>query len=186
MTEQPGLFALPDPPSVPPARAPRDRGRRGEHWIRPVVADLHIVDSRALREATFQLRSKSVTINLGAANDEPDLLDEHQEIATSNAAAARWWIDHTTGMWPELAEALRIDIVDIDATEETTRRVRAHWSVSVTITDLHLLRSRTGDSPLPDESFPELWNRTADPFAPLAGLHGATWEPIAVEVTRGR
>ena len=72
MTEQPGLFALPDPPSAPPARAPRDRGRRGEHWTRTVVADLHIVDSRALREATYRLLSESITINLGPANDDPD------------------------------------------------------------------------------------------------------------------
>lgn len=186
MTEQPGLFALPDPPSAPPARAPRDRGRRGERWTRTVVADLHIVDSRALREATYRLLSESITINLGPADGDSDLLDERQEIAASNAAAVRWWIDPATGIWPELAEALRVDVVDIDAADETTRRVRAHWSVSVTITDLHLLRSRTGDSPLLDESFPELWNRTADPFAPLAGLRGATWEPIAVEVTRGR
>jgi hypothetical protein len=185
MTEQPGLFALPGPPAAA-VRPPRDRGRRGEHWTRTVVADLHIVDSRALRDATYRRLSETVTINLGPADDDPGLLEEHQEIATSNAAAVRWWIDPTAGIWPELAEALRLDVVDIGATDETTRRVRAHWSVSVTITDIRLLRAQAPGSELPDESFPALWNRTADPFAPLAGLRGGSWEPISVEVTRGR
>jgi hypothetical protein len=39
---------------------------------------------------------------------------------------------------------------------------------------------------LPDDTFPELWNRAADPFAPLTDLPGATWEPISVEVVRAR
>ena len=186
MTEQPGLFALPDPPTAAPVQASRDRGRRGEHWTRTVVADLHILNGRALRDAAQKVLAESVTINLGPADDDPDLLDDHEEIATSNAAAIRWWIDPTTGIWPELAEMLRLDLVDIDATDETTLRVRARWSVTVTITDIRLLRSQAPGPDLPDESFPDLWNRTADPFAPLTRLPGATWEPISVAVTRGR
>jgi hypothetical protein len=58
--------------------------------------------------------------------------------------------------------------------------------VTVTITDIHLLRRRTPDPDLPDDTFPELWNRAADPFAPLTDLPGATREPIAVEVVRAR
>jgi hypothetical protein len=65
-------------------------------------------------------------------------------------------------------------------------RVRARWSVTVTITDIRLLRSQAPGPDLPDESFPDLCNRTADPFAPLTRLPGATWEPISVAVTRGR
>ena len=186
MTEQPGLFALPDSPSAAPVPAPRDRGRRGEHWTRTVVADLHIVDSRALRDDAHRQLSETITINLGPADDDPDLLDPHQEVATSNAAAVRWWIDPTTGIWPELAEALRIDVVDIDATDETTRRVRAHWSVTVTIIR-HPPPPRPGPwLEAPGRVLPELWNRTADPFAPLAELRGAKWEPITAEITRGR
>jgi hypothetical protein len=141
MTEQPGLFAVPDPPSAAPVPAPRDRGRRGEHWTRTVVADLHIVASRALRDAAQKVLSKTVTVNLGPADDDSDLLEEHQEIATSKPPPSAGG-DPTTGIWPDLAEALRLDVVDIDATDETTRRARAHWSGIVTITDIRLLRAR--------------------------------------------
>jgi hypothetical protein len=96
------------------------------------------------------------------------------------------WIDSTSGIWPELTEVLRIDLVDIGATDETRRRVRAHWPVAVTITDIHRLRGHSAGSQLPHESFAELWNRAADPVAPLTGPRGATWEPISVEITRGR
>jgi hypothetical protein len=58
--------------------------------------------------------------------------------------------------------------------------------VTVTITDIHLLRRRTPRPDLPDNTFADLWNRAADPFAPLTGLPGATWEPISVDVVRAR
>ncbi|MEJ7705029.1 MAG: hypothetical protein WKF47_15875 [Geodermatophilaceae bacterium] len=196
MTGQPGLFDLPDPPPTPTVRAPRGRGRRGEHWTRTVAADLHVVDRRALRDAAHQRLSEGLTIDLGPTDDtdddpDEDLLDPHEEIANSDAAAVRWWIEPTTGTWPWLAEALRLDAVDLDCddldtTDENPRQVRAHWSVTVTITDIDLLRTQVpgqGDS---DDTFPELWNHAADPFAPLAGLPGVTWAPLSVEVLRGR
>ena len=88
--------------------------------------------------------------------------------------------------WPQLAEALRLDAVDLDATDESPRQVRACWSVTVTITDQQALRRHAPGPDSPDDTFPELWNRAADPFAPLTGLPGITWEPISVEVVRGR
>ena len=186
MTGQPGLFDLPDPPLAPPLRAPRDRGRRGEHWTRTVVADLHVVDSRALRDAAHRRLAEGITIDLGPVDDDPDLLDPHEEITTSDAAAVRWWVEPTTGVWPQLADALRLDAVYLDATDESPRQVRARWSVTVTITDVRLLRRQVCGHDRPDETFAELWTRAADPFAPLTGLPGATWEPVSVEVVRGR
>jgi hypothetical protein len=186
MTAPPGLFDLPDPPPTPPARAFRDRGRRGERWTRTTVADLHVVDSATLRDAARRRLSDGITIDLGPADDDPGLLDPHEEITTSDAAAVRWWIEPTTGIWPQLAEALRLDAVDLDATDESPQRVRARWSVTVTIADIHLLRRHTPSRDLSDDTFPELWNRAADPFAPLIHLPGATWEPISVEVVRAR
>lgn len=187
MIAQPGLFDLPDPPPTPAVRAPRDRGRRGEHWTRTVVAGLNVVDRGALRDAAHRRLSEGITIDLGPADDlDEDLLDPHEEIAISSAAAVRWWIDPTAGTWPELAEALRLDAVDLDATDETPRQVRASWSVTVTITDLDVLRTLAAGPGRGDETFPGLWNRAADPYAPLAGLPGISWEPIGVEIIRGR
>jgi hypothetical protein len=51
MTEQPGLFDLPDPSPTSAMNTSRDRGRRSEHWTRTAVADVHVVDSAILREA---------------------------------------------------------------------------------------------------------------------------------------
>jgi hypothetical protein len=191
MIDQPGLFDLPEPSPTTTVRTPRDRGRRGEHWTRTVVADLHVVDRRALRDAAHRRLSDAITIDLGPAGDptdypDEDLLDPHEEIATSDAAAVRWWIEPTTGTWPQLAEALRLDVVDLDATDESPRQVRARWSVTVTITDIDFLRRHAAGPVDPNETFPGLWNRAADPFAPLAGLPGITWAPVAVEVVRGR
>ncbi len=187
MTSQPSLFDLPEPAPTPTARAPRDHGRRGEHWTRTVVADLHVVDRHALRDAAHRRLSDAVTIDLGPADDpDEDLLDPHEEIVTSDAAAVRWWTEPTTGTWPQLAEALRLDVVDLDATDTSPRQVRARWSVTVTITDIDLLRTQAPGQGDADETFPGLWNRAADPFAPLAGLPGVTWAPVSVEVLRGR
>ena len=189
MTEQPGLFDLPDPSPTSAMNTSRDRGRRSEHWTRTAVADVHVVDSAILREAARRrLTEGTTTIDLGPTEptDDPDLLDPLEEIPISDAAAVRWWIEPTSGIWPQLAEALRLDAVGLDATDESPQRVHARWSVAVTITDIHLLRRRTASPDLPDDPFPELWNRAADPFAPLTELPGATWEPISVEVVRTR
>lgn len=186
MTGQPGLFDLPDPPPTPAVHAPRDRGRRGEHWTRTVVADLHVVDRRALRDAAHQRLSDGLTIELGPADPDEELLDPHEEVATSDAAAVRWWTEPTTGTWPQLGASLRLDAVELDATDEHPHLVRARWSVTVTITDVDLLRTEARGLTDTDQMFPDLWNRAADPFAPLAGLPGVTWTPVSVEIVRGR
>ena len=77
-----------------------------------------------------------------------------------------------------------VHAVDLDAADEGAQLVRAWWRVTVTITDIHLLRRRTASTGISDDTFAELWNGAADPFAPLTDLPGATWEPISVEVVR--
>ena len=47
---------------------------------------MHVVDTRALREAAHSRLSEGIVIDLGAADDDPDLLDIHEEITTSDAA----------------------------------------------------------------------------------------------------
>ena len=96
-----------------------------------------------------------------------------------------WARNPPPACWPQLAEALRLDAVGLDATDESPQQVRACWSVTVTITDIHSSDGSTQPGS-PDDTFPELWNRAADPFAPLTDLPGVTWEPISVEVVRGR
>jgi hypothetical protein len=177
MTEQQGLSDLPDPLPTAPTNAAQDRGRRGEHWTRTTVADGHVVDSTTLREAAHRRLSDSITIDLvpaGSTDDDPDLLDPHEESTTSDAAAVRWWIE-PTGIWPQPADTLRLDAVDLDAADKGAQLVRARWRVTVTITDMHLLCGCTASTGLPDDTFAELWNGAADPFAPLTDLPGATW-----------
>jgi hypothetical protein len=64
-----------------------------------------------------------------------------------------------------------VDAVDLDATDESLRRVRVRWAVSVRITDVHLLRQHAQHAAdradLAETSFAEVWNRAADPCAPL-------------------
>lgn len=117
MTEQPGLFDLPDPPPTAPAHAFRDRGRRGERWTRTAV----VCTSWTARHSPppHARLSDGIAIDLGPADDNPDLRDPYEEITTSDAAAIRWWIEPTTGIWSQLAEALRLDAVDLDATDES-------------------------------------------------------------------
>src|SRR5690349_14447700 len=117
MIAQPGLFDLPDPPPAPPPPPPRDPGKRRARRARTTIADLHVVDRATLRHAAHRRLSDGITIDLGPADDDPDLLDPHEEIATSDAAAVRWSIEPTAGIWPQLAEALRIDAIDLDATD---------------------------------------------------------------------
>lgn len=75
-----------------------------------------------------------------------------EEIATSDAAAFRWWIETAAGIWPQLADTLRLDAVDLDATEEGPQRIRVRWSLTATITHIHLLRRHVSGPGLPDES----------------------------------
>lgn len=84
-------------------------------------------------------------VDAGPDADDPDLLDPHEEILTSDAAAVRWWVEPTTGVRPELADALRVDAVDLDATDESRGRLRVRWAVSVRITDVRLLRQHADD-----------------------------------------
>jgi hypothetical protein len=86
-----------------------------------------------------------------------------EEIATSDAAAIRWWNEPAAGVWPQLGRHAAARRVDLDATEEGPQRIRARWSLTVTIRDIHLLRRQVSGPGLPDESFAELWNRAADP-----------------------
>ncbi|HVL86342.1 MAG TPA: hypothetical protein VM367_18905 [Pseudonocardia sp.] len=190
MTELPGLFELPGRPASPSPRASVGRGRRGEGWIRTVVADLHVVDARALRDAARDRLSAATVVELGPVGpEEDDLLDPYEEILTSNAAAVRWWIEPTEGLWPQLAEALRIEAVDLDANDEGPRQVRVVWAVTVRIADVHLVRRHArnpGELPGPSGgSFADDLNRAAEPYAPLAGLPGVIWTPTGVEVARG-
>jgi hypothetical protein len=48
---------------------------------------------------------------------------------------------------------------------------------------IHLLRRHNPRPNLRDDTFPELWNRAADPFAPLADLPGAY---LGADRRRGR
>ena len=53
--------------------------------------------------------------------------------------------------------------------------------------DPHEVRSRNRPPTCTDdESLAEVWNRVADPVAPLVGLPGVIWTPVTVDVARTR
>ncbi|MDN5747037.1 MAG: hypothetical protein L0H64_00650 [Pseudonocardia sp.] len=187
MTEQPGLFDLPPPPTPP--SAPRSgRGHTRETWPRTVTA----VDRRALRDEALRRLEDGIVIG-EFADDDPDLTDPREDVAQSCAAAVQWCLEPTEGLWPLLeAGAVRIDQVELAATDEEPGRVRASWTVTVRITDAHAARelARTvcpaGDDAARaeiDAGFAAAWNRAADPHAPMHRIPGIRWTPDDVDVT---
>lgn len=94
------------------------------------------------------------------------------------------------GLPPDLLEALRIDEVELDATDTAPDRVRLTWSVAVRIVDAEavraLARTTCGDDAAAlveiDRSFADAWNHAAAAGAPLVGMPGVIGTPVSVEV----
>lgn len=99
MTDQCGLFDLPEPVGVPPARSP-GRGRARETFLRRVVADVTVQDAGALRaQALRLLDGGSSWTGWGAGEDgDEELPDPREEVLTSSAAALEWCLEPTAGM----------------------------------------------------------------------------------------
>lgn len=134
MSDQAGLFDLPDPvPQRSPTRS--GRGRARETFARTVVADVSVHDAGALRAEASRALDHSVVIGEAADAENDDLLDPREEISTSPAAAVQWCVEPTMGMGPLLESgAVRIDMIDLSAEEESAGLVRVAWtSVGVTV-----------------------------------------------------
>ncbi len=61
-------------------------------------------------------------------------------------ATAQWWIEPTADLWPDLADALRIDVVDLDAVDTARDQVRLTWATTVRILDAEAVRSLARDT----------------------------------------
>jgi hypothetical protein len=190
MSDQAGLFELPDP--VPPRQPTRaGRGRARETFARTVVADVSAHDVGALRAEASRALDHSVVIGEAADAEDDDLL-EREEISTSPAAAVQWCLEPTMGMGPLLESgAVRIDMIDLSAEEESAGLVRVAWTVTVKILDAAAVRELALTAcPATDvathteieQSFAAAWQWAADPHAPLAAVPGVTWTSIEVTV----
>jgi hypothetical protein len=134
------LFELPDPvPPRPPARS--GCGRARETFARTVVADVSVHDAGALRAEASHALDHTVVIGEAADAEDDDLLDLREEISTSPAAAVQWCLEPTMGMGPLLESgAVRIDMIDLSAEEESAGLVQVVWTVTVKILDAAAMR----------------------------------------------
>jgi hypothetical protein len=114
MTDQPGLFDL--PPSDPPPPMPHSgHGRTRETWARTVIAEVTVVDRRALRDKALCRLDTAIVIG-EVIDDDPDLTDPRKDVVRSCAAAVQWCLEPAERLWPLLEEALRIDEVELATT----------------------------------------------------------------------
>jgi len=179
MSNQAGLFDLPDPiRSRPPTRS--GRGRARETFARTVVTDVSVHDAGALRAGASRALDHTVVIGEAADAEDDDLLDLQEEISLSPAAAVQWCLEPTIGMGPLLESgAVRIDMIDLSAEEQSAELVRVAWTVTVKILDAVAVRELALTAcPATDvathaeieQSFAAAWHWAADPHAPLATI----------------
>ncbi len=191
MSNQAGLFDLPDPiRSRPPTRS--GRGRARETFARTVVTDVSVHDAGALRAGASRALDHTVVIGEAADAEDDDLLDLQEEISLSPAAAVQWCLEPTIGMGPLLESgAVRIDMIDLSAEEQSAELVRVAWTVTVKILDAVAVRELALTAcPATDvathaeieQSFAAAWHWAADPHAPLATIPGVTWTSVEVTV----
>jgi hypothetical protein len=190
MSDQAGLFDLPDP--VPPRPTRSGRGRARETFARTVVADVSVHDACALCAEASRGLDHSFVIGEAADAEDDDLLDLREEISASPAAAVQWCLEPTMGMGPLLESgAVRIDMIDLSAEEKSAGLVRVAWTVTVKIRDAAAVRELALTAcPAADvathaeieQSFAAAWHWAADPHAPLAAIPGVTWTSVEVTV----
>jgi hypothetical protein len=191
MSDQAGLFGLPDPvPSRSPTRS--GRGRARETFARTVTADGSVHDASALRAEALRVLQHSVVIGEAAGAEDDDLADLREEISLSAAAAVEYCVEPTMGMGPLLESgSVRIGKIDLSAEERSAELVRVGWTVTVKILDAAAVRELALGACAPtdvatrteiEQSFAAAWNRAADPHAPLAAIPGVTWTSVEATV----
>ncbi|MGH8919996.1 MAG: hypothetical protein ACRD0H_16965 [Actinomycetes bacterium] len=191
MSEQPGLFDLPDPPVARPVRSP-GRGRARETFTRTVVADMTVQDTAVLRAEALRMLDGGIILDdvLNAAGEE--LPDSRDEVATSSAAALEWCLEPTTGLVALLETGGAIlRAIELGVQETADAGLRASWTVTVQLHDVPAVRELALQScPAADaeartaieESFAAAWHWAAEPYAPLRVIPGIAWLPVEVTV----
>jgi len=190
MHEQPGLFDVPTPELAAPPRT--GRGRARETYARIVVADVVVQDAAVLRAAALRALDGGIVVAERPGPPDDDLLDPRDEVATSSAAALEWCLEPTAGLWPLLdAGAVQVAAADLAVDEVAAARVRAHWTVTITIRDVRAVRELAlAACPVTDmdarteieRSFAAAWHRAADPYAPMSEIPGVVWTPVEVTI----
>jgi hypothetical protein len=113
MSEQtPALFDLPTP-AMPPVTGSPDPGRSGQRWQRAVTAQVVVRDLAVLRDRALADFDSGTFIEIGDADDDEDLPDTREVIASTAEGALDWLLDPTVGLWPLLESgAIRLEAAE--------------------------------------------------------------------------
>ncbi|MFC5824431.1 hypothetical protein [Nonomuraea insulae] len=190
MSEQtPALFDLPAP-AMPPVTGSPGPGRSGQRWQRAVTAQVVVRDLAVLRDRALADFDSGTFIEIGDADDDEDLPDTREVIASTAERALDWLLDPTVGLWPLLESgAIRLEAAEHAVDQVADREFQVSWSVQLQLGDLAALRAlavQNAPEAADDinQSVAAAWNHAADPAAPLAGIPAITWTVTDITVDR--
>ncbi|MGP3965609.1 hypothetical protein ACTWPT_57665 [Nonomuraea sp. 3N208] len=190
MPEQtPALFDLPAP-ETPPVTGSHDPGRSGQRWRRTITAQVVVRNLAVLRDKALDDFDSGAFIEIGDADDDEDLPDTREVIASTAEGALDWLIDPTAGLWPLMESgAIRLEAAEHAVEQVAERGFQISWSVQVQVGDLAAVRTiavhKAPDAA--DEisgSLAAAWNNAAAPAAPLTGIPAITWTITSITVER--
>lgn len=187
---EPGLFDLPEsePKQQPPGRT--RTGRNRQKWTCTVTAEVTIVDEAAVKGAIEQYVADSVVIDAfsGAVIEDPASQEAGPDPSPPPLGQLPWLLWPTRGLGELLEQgAFRVFEVTSDLTPQAPDRGALTWSVTIKLTDVHVLRrlatrAHPEDADLIAGSLAVAWQRAADPLAPLRSIPGIEWQPLSVDI----
>lgn len=190
MSEQtPALFDLPAP-AMPPVTGSPGPGRSGQRWQRAVTAQVVVRDLAVLCDRALADFDSGTFIEIGDADDDEDLPDTREVIASTAEGALDWLLDPTVGLWPLLESgAIRLEVAEHAVDQVADREFQVAWSVQLQLGDLAALRAlavQNAPEAADDinRSVAAAWNHAADPAAPLARIPAITWTVTDITVDR--
>ncbi|MBF8192481.1 hypothetical protein ITP53_43745 [Nonomuraea sp. K274] len=159
----------------------QDPGRPGQRWRRTMAAQVVVHDLAVLRDKALDDFDSGTFIEIGDIDDDDDLPDTREVIASTAEGALNWLIDPTAGLWPLMESgAVLLEAAEHTVGQVADRQFQVSWSVQVKLGDLAALRTFAVQN-APDaagdvsESLASAWIHAAEPAAPLIGIPAITW-----------